>query len=347
MSSPRRIFVIGYPGDVGGANTELWHTLQLWRMFNCEVVLIPTWNPDAKYKKKTDAIGCKTLVINPDKVNEELPNLENEIVVSFCNDAFLQIAPILKDKGAFLVWCNCMTFLFDLEIQLYKSIGPFARMMFQSNHQRNLLETKLKEVCPEYQPETGFIVRGAFSPQEFPFNPRPHNPDEPFFVGRMARPDLDKWSSNTWGIYAAIQYEYKRALILGADERTLGKIGQPPAFADALKPNALPVQMFLQTLHCLLPVNGGAGENWPRAGLEAMSAGVPIVTQNAWGWQEMIVNGETGFLCNNDSELAHCAACLAYDETLRLEIAKNARQAVEEFCNPVTLWDSWQKVFAQ
>jgi FkbM family methyltransferase len=35
---------------------------------------------------------------------------------------------------------------------------------------------------------------------------------------------------------------------------------------------AMPTPQFFATLHCLLPVNGGARENWPRAGLEAFAA---------------------------------------------------------------------------
>ena len=118
--------------------------------------------------------------------------------------------------------------------------------------------------------------------------------EEVFVVGRMARPDLDKWSSNTWPIYSAIQYANKRAFMLGIDERLHQKLGPSPIFADCLKPNAIDVRQYLGNLHCLLPVNGGARENWPRAGLEALATGVPIVAQNLWGWREMIDHGETG-----------------------------------------------------
>ncbi len=41
-----RLFVCGYPGDVGGANTELWHTIKLWRRGGLDVTLIPTWKAD-------------------------------------------------------------------------------------------------------------------------------------------------------------------------------------------------------------------------------------------------------------------------------------------------------------
>ena len=36
------VFLIGYPGEMGGANTEAWHTVKLWRRYGVEVHLIPT-----------------------------------------------------------------------------------------------------------------------------------------------------------------------------------------------------------------------------------------------------------------------------------------------------------------
>ena len=38
-----RVFLVGYPGELGGANTEAWHTIKLWRRFDVDVHLIPTW----------------------------------------------------------------------------------------------------------------------------------------------------------------------------------------------------------------------------------------------------------------------------------------------------------------
>ncbi len=177
---------------------------------------------------------------------------------------------------------------------------------------------------------------------------RPHHFFErPFVVGRVARPDADKWSSNTWPIYGRIQYAHRRALMLGMDERTHRKLGPPPAWADCLRPRAITPQEFFASLHCLLPINGGARENWPRAGLEAFAAGVPVVAQNRWGWREMIVHGETGFLGDGDEELAHFAAILAYDEPLRMRIVHAARQRlVNELANPDVLWERWRALFA-
>jgi glycosyltransferase involved in cell wall biosynthesis len=134
--------------------------------------------------------------------------------------------------------------------------------------------------------------------------------------------------------------------MLGVDNRTLEKLGPPPEWASCLRPMAIEAKQFYSCLHCLLPVNGGARENWPRAGLEAFATGVPVVAQNEWGWREMIEHGVTGFLGSNDSELAHYTAMLAYDEELRQQIIENARKhLVEQHANPDIIWEQWKNVF--
>lgn len=60
----------------------------------------------------------------------------------------------------------------------------------------------------------------------------------------------------------------------------------------------------------------------------------------------MIEHGVTGFLGNCDEELAHYAAMLAYDESLRIEIATNARRRLEaELADPNRIWADWKQLF--
>ena len=338
-----RVFVIGFPGDIGGACTELWHTIKLWRKFDVDVHLIPTWATNASWRQKVDSIGCITHDGKPEHF-ASIEGLAGSLVVSFCNSEFLLHAQKLRDLGCRLIWVNCMTFLFEQEKQWYGRGEMFDAFVFQSEFQREELEPQLESFG--YQPGMGHLIRGAFDLEEFEFAPRHHEVGDVFVVGRMARPDLDKWSSNTWPIYSAIQYANKRAIMLGINDRVQEKLGASPIFADCLKPGAIPVQQFLANLHCLLPVNGGARENWPRAGLEAMASGVPVVAQNDWGWQEMIDHGETGFLANNDCELAHYAATLAYDETLRQRIIESAfLRLADDLANGKVIWEKWQSLF--
>ena len=83
----------------------------------------------------------------------------------------------------------------------------------------------------------------------------------------------------------------------------------------------------------LLGLNGGARENWPRVGLEAMAAGVPLVCENRWGWREMVRDGETGFLADSDEEIVCHLTQLAYDEPLRQKFIRRAREHVEQLAD--------------
>lgn len=55
------IFVVGYPSDLGGADTECWRTTRLWRQLGLEVNFIPTWRPKAKWHARLTEIGCQTI----------------------------------------------------------------------------------------------------------------------------------------------------------------------------------------------------------------------------------------------------------------------------------------------
>jgi len=338
-----KVFLIGYPGDMGGANTEAWHTIVLWRRLGLDVHLVPTWGNDARWEARLNALGCTTHHVLPAEL-ESVPGLAGAPVVGMCNSEFMRHAPRLRAIECPIVWVNCMTFLFEHEKQFFANCGPADAMVYQSEFQRAEIEPRLKAYG--YQASSGHTIRGAFDPSEWEFRPRPHGRGETFVIGRAARPDVDKWSSNTWQIYSRIQYAQKRALMLGMDDRTHAKLGPPPKWADCLKPTAMPVQTYFASLHCTLPINGGARENWPRVGLEAMATGVPIVAQNQWGWREMIEHGVTGFLGSCDEELAHYAAVLAYDEELRLSIVHAARQRLEnELADAQTSGAAWLRLF--
>ena len=338
-----RVFLVGYPGEMGGANTEAWHTIKHWRRFGLDVHLIPTWSADERWRARVDALGCVTHEVAPDSI-EQVPGLAGCPVIGMCNQEFMLKAARFRAIGCPIVWVNCMTFMFDHERQFFAQHGPADAMVYQSDFQRQQLEPQLAQYG--YKSESGHLIRGAFEVADWEFRPRPHRHGEVFVVGRVSRPDQDKWSSNTWPIYQRIQYRHKRALMLGMNEQTRAKLGTPPAWADCLKPMAMPVPEFFASLHCTLPVNGGARENWPRAGLEAMAAGVPVVAQNEWGWREMIQHGVTGFLGNCDEELAHYTAMLAYDEELRQTIVRQAREKlISELVAEEEIWSRWRRLF--
>jgi len=83
-------------------------------------------------------------------------------------------------------------------------------------------------------------------------------------------------------------------------------------------------------------------------GLEAMAAGVPLVVDARGGWTEMLSHGQTGYLCHTADEFAYYAARLAYDEPHRLELARQARQALTgRLADPQVLWSQWRALFEE
>lgn len=343
-SPPGRLFVLGYPGDVGGANTECWHTIRLWRKFGLEVTLIPTWKPTPQWRKRLEQIGCRTHQSTPERL-AEVPGLRQSVVVSFCNSRFLQHADRFCDLGCKIVWVGCMTWLFNEERRHYRRRGPFDRYVFQSAYQQSKLEPQLAQFG--VKPSQCRRIRGAFWPDEFPFRPLEHVRGTPLVIGRISRAVVEKYSNRTWEIYGRIPHPI-RARLMGFNDRLERKLGPPPPWAECLPADAEPAPHFFSTLHCTVPINGGACENWPRAGLEAMAAGVPLVAENRWGWREMIRHGRTGYLANDDDQLAFYTARLAYDEDHRIEMARRARKALEEeLACPEAIWAQWRKLFEE
>jgi hypothetical protein len=337
------VFFLGYPGAMGGANTECWHTAKVWRTHGIDVTFIPTWGRDQATEDRLAAIGCKTVHAGAADQLKNVPGFAGSVVVGMCNSHVLQAWRTLKELRCRRVWLNCMTFLFDNERAAYRNHGPAEAYVFQSAFQKDELEKQLLPLG--YHHGMGHLIRGAFAFDEIPFAPTPHQAGEPFVIGRLARPDHDKWSSNQWGLLARVPYAQRRALAMGWTQALTRKCGQPPPWAQVLRPQEIPVTHFMGRCHAMLGLNGGARENWPRIGLEAMAAGVPLVCQNQWGWREMIDDGQTGFLANSDEELAIRLAQLAYDEDLRQAILQRARAAVCELACPERIGKQWTRLF--
>jgi len=339
-----KIFVLGAPSSYGGADTELWHTLQLWRRNGVEVTVVPTWRIDPEWRERCESIGCRVEDLRGPAQLAEVAGLAGSTVVSFCNSRFLESAAWVRELGCPIVWVGCMLWTFDGERRHYERHGLFDRYVFQSRYQQATLESELRRYG--YSSGQGAVIRGAFLVDEFPFQPRSHGVEEPFVVGRISRADPAKYTADTWSAYREIDHPIE-ARVMAWDRRIARKLGRCPDWADCLPAKAEPTVEFLGRLHCMIQ-RGDCRENWPRSGLEAMALGVPIVAQNHSGWREMIRDGETGFLVDGPQAAAERATQLARDEPLRLQIARNARYVLEnELACPVRTWQAWEELFLE
>ena len=93
-----------------------------------------------------------------------------------------------------------------------------------------------------------------------------------------------------------------------------------------------PIEEILSIADVFLMPSGS--ETFGLAALEAMACEVPVVATDVGGLPELVVHGETGFLCSVDDvdEFTDCTRTLLTDEALHDEMAEAARQrAVETF----------------
>jgi hypothetical protein len=338
----RRIVLIGYPGSIGGASTEAWHTIKLWRSHGQEVVCIPTWEAN-EYRTKLDAIGVRTIEATEGTISS-VPELQDSIVVSFCNVEFLVNAAKIEAAGPrAIVWLGCMNWGFSAWRMHARKRDLGWWHVFQSEWQRDHLTPQLDKYH-QNRARTA-LIPGAMDAGDFPCSPLAHRPGEIFTVGRAARATNSKWSASIWHDLEKVPHPIL-AKFLGWDDKLRAARPNPPDWCELHEPGSIPIGDYLPTLHCGLSCNHDAVENWPRWGLECMAAGVPIVAENAGGWPEMVENGRSGLLYDNPLEMAYQIARLAYDEDLRQSIISEARfRLTQHIAEPERIWGLWRDLF--
>jgi len=342
------VYLIGYPSEVGGANTQVWHWLKLMRRFGVETTVVPTWRGNEEWDKRIRAIGCKILV----PTDRTFPVPDGAVCVSFCNSHFESKAHQLQARGCRLIYVPCMNYLNGTLLNHHQKYGPFDRYVLQSHSQQKWLSSPLSDFG--VKPEQCHVIRGAFDWSEFSFEPRRRWPDAPFIVGRLSRPDAFKFSWRTWDLFGCIRKEIPttKVRIMGWHKRVEQHIGEPPGWVEVLPAKSESAEDFLRSLHCMCQVGGDhwdeprSTENWPRVGLEAMASGVPVVAESRGGWPEMIEHGETGLLGHSIDEIASHVVRLGRDEALRMRLTRQAHDALRgSLAEPGGLWAGWEKVF--
>lgn len=340
-----RIVLLGSPSDVGGANTECWHTLKLWRGGGLDVSVVPTWEVAPEWAARLGSIGCNIHAAKPGRLRE-VPGLAGSLVAAFCNTRFLAVADEIRGLGCRVVWLGCMNFLFSAEKLHYARRGLFEAHVFQSQYQADQLTPQLDRCRTGEHGHARAVIAGALDAAEFPFRPLRHKPGEIFCAGRIGRANVEKLRPTYWEILKRTPHPLRAEFLGWSPELELGA-GPPPHFAAVHPAGAEDIRPFLARQHCLVQLNNMAVENWPRVGLEAMAAGVPIVAEDKGGWRAMVASGRTGWLVSSDAEAAYRIADMAYREQDRVGLLVAARQRVEQLCDPAALWPKWKQLFEE
>jgi hypothetical protein len=342
------IVLYGMPRPQGGANTESAATCLLWRSMGIPVTILPAGPepPDNPWPARLAAAGCKIMPeIKPDDLVRQ-PWLFRSIVVDFACERAVRNWDRLACMNCQLIHVPCHCFTMHHEEEAFRHRPPTV-VMFQSEYQRWCLS--LQYAAWGVPEERQRLIHGAFDPSAFPFDPRPHIAGTPFRVGRLARDVPAKWPPKLWKIIDAASEQIPlQGDCMGWADHLIPHSGKPPVNVFTRLPGSMPTSEYLANLHALLCVNEpDLPENWPRIGLEAMSAGVPIIADNVGGWREMIVHGETGLLCDSSAEAVAALVELAREEAFRMKLVTQARESLATLADPKIIGRAWQKIFCE
>jgi hypothetical protein len=331
------LWVAGFPSYYGGADTELDHNIDLWRRFGVDVHLVPMGGCDEGMKASVLARGCQ--------VHEYRDNIfAGKVVASFCNGTFLKKLPLIMQHGrpAKVIWFNCMTWLFGPEKEAHRR-GWIDVFGFESDYQQAMLLPDLEKVGPV----NGFRCVAYFNPDRIEWRYREW--DGCYNVGRISRDDQGKYAADTWRIFDRVLVPpplKKKVYILGYGPNGKAKCGAPVEGLDLMvwSPGAIDATEFYRGIDTMVHKTGGSRENCPRILFEAYAHGVVPVVEHDFGFPELVVHGETGFMGASSDEMSYYASVLAHTPERHRQMAVNGRELLEQSCNPERCWQGWQQV---
>jgi hypothetical protein len=345
------IFLAGIPQTNGGANEEAGHTSLLWRRSGIGVSsLYFTACPCGREMVKPDpanpwvdrfaGAGIPFLAGAPGRF-EDVPGLPGAMIVAFCSLHLMHHWPELDSLGCRLIWVPTMTFT-RIEETVAFGTRPPAAVVFESEFQRSRIQSEYEA----WGVKLFATIHGAFDP--LPFRTLQRNAGEPFVVGRLARCCRTKWSPQLWPMLTAVRAAGSdvRAICQAWDESLDFHCGNPPAWAEVYPADAIPTPEFLARCHAMLGWNwGDLCENWPRVGLEAASAGVPLVVDGRGGWPEQFA--DAAIYCRSPEEYAGAILRLAADEPYRQSLIARGRERMLQISEPAGIAAKWRELFAQ
>lgn len=359
------VTLLGVPKTLGGANDEAGHTVMLWRKLGWDVTIAritsckcgvetASFTPTNRWYQRVVDAGCKIIEVS----SENLAPLAGRTLVSFCNQHTIHNWPQLWALGCRLAWVPCMCYVFRHERTTFVDCPPHA-VVFQSKFQANELGGNY--AAWGVPASRQYRIHGALDLDQWPFVEKHREPADLFVTCRLARPDQSKWSRFLWHIIKTCQKNLRdsrfnleagdhipiQIRVMGWTDELDKAIGSPPECAIAYEPDSLTAQEFLQPCHAMLCINSGDVENWPRVVLEAMASGVVVVAEDNWGYREQITRMKTGLMFTNLPAASREINKLARSESLRVEIAHNARQHVEWLTNPAVLGAQWEDLLRQ
>lgn len=325
--------VIGSPGVLGGADTELGHQIRCWLNMGIKINIVPTYEPDLELIEVYENLGC---VYHEPK---EWRTLDGLHCISFCNSEFLDNLPLIRKYAKSTTFVNCMTWNFAKEIEMHKK-GYIDFHLYQTYHQMGKVSIALKKYS-KYRP----IVFKPYFYNEYEFICK--RPKDKFRFGRVSRADPSKYNANSLWVYEAMTSPIlKEGHLLGWSDKIQDKIGEVPYWINTYHERSIEPKEIYEKCDAII-MTTDTYENLPRVGFEAMASGCLLIVDNKGGWKCQVDNGITGWLCNDRREMTYKASRAAFEPNEVEDMVIAAKSKLDNNWGLEISMKSWDNYFME
>jgi glycosyltransferase involved in cell wall biosynthesis len=329
------LFFFGWPSHYGGADTKAAHLFRLLHRA-CRITVVPNWPEQLRQKDWTeylDRLGIAYTTL------DRLPARLEGVGLALCNDAFFRdgIARRARARGLKVVWSSEMMWHHEGELEAVRD-REVDRLLYVSPVQKQKLN---------YERFGGVSTRltgNYVDPDLFPFRQRP--PRRPT-IGRLSRAAPEKYPEDFPVFYEALAPPDAcfRVMAWGADLDARYRWHRFDDRWALLRPGAEEALAFLYSLDLFVyPLGRDFTESWGRSTVEAMLTGLVPLVPPGHHLENLVIDGEAGFVCDGLREFRSRARLLLREPRLRRRMARRCRDhAARNLCDRASHLAVWRE----
>jgi glycosyltransferase involved in cell wall biosynthesis len=329
------LFLFGWPSCYGGADTKFTDLVRLL-CGSYSITVVPNW--PRQLNERPWRRFCETLGVRCCGM-ADLPDRLEGVGLAVGNDVFFDsgICKAARAKGLKIVWSVEMMWSHFGEVEAIRA-GQVDRVLYVSEIQKRRLDYQ------RFGSISARITGNYVDPDRFPFAERPARP---FTIGRLSRAAPEKYPEDFPVFYEALDLPEARFRVMAWSEELAVKYRWHrfgPRW-ELLPPEAEDAFSFLASLDLFVyPLGHQFTESWGRSTVEAMLTGLVPLVPPGHHLENLIVPGETGFVCDDFQEYRRCAAVLCRDERRRQQMARSAcRHALHNLCDRAAHLRTWRE----
>ena len=307
--------LFGIPDAVGGAATKVADLLRLLHGRVRVDVVLSNRTQRTSTERFLRASGLATVATI---LRADVRRGSHSVALGVCDVSLFmnEIPEHLNDQGIPLVWSNDMMWEFKGEADAVRR-GLIDRVIFVSDPQRRVFANVYAGVEQR-------LIPNYVAPDLFPCQERRNRT---FSIGRLSRPDPVKYPVDFPVFYEELGFEDVRYRVQAWSEELRKKYAWHrfgPEW-ELLPTNKMSAAEFLASLDLFVyPLGHQVVESWGRSTVEAMLTGCVPLVPKGHNFENMMVHGESGFICDSFSEFRSVARELYRNRALREQIGRHA-----------------------